>query len=218
MFAQALVTQWKWMRALIIGLAVIGLLVPLVGLGRGHGFNFASDDVRELLRHVESVGWFIGILAAFTGSFVAINTWTNDHAGQFIYAMSLPVPRWHYVLLRYGAGAALLVPVTIAVGIGVTLTLSLSTLPPSVQSYGSLLVVRFFLASLLVYTITFALSSPAPRIAAFVGLALFALVLVGMSLEIAGQSSSMVDRFFAGLFSVNGPFGIFFGRWVIIDV
>src|SRR5207247_2566146 len=69
----------------------------------------------ELLQAVQSWGTLYPVLAAALGLLVAIATWAPDHRGRHVHALSLPLPRWRYVLLRFGAGAALLAAPVIAV-------------------------------------------------------------------------------------------------------
>ncbi|RDJ93095.1 DUF2867 domain-containing protein, partial [Lacticaseibacillus rhamnosus] len=64
----------------------------------------------ELLGAMQAWGVLYPVLAAALGLLVAIATWAPAHRGRPVHALSLPLPRGRYVLLRFAAGLVLLVP------------------------------------------------------------------------------------------------------------
>src|SRR5207302_4981535 len=107
-------------------------------------------------------------LAAALGLLVAISTWAPDHRGRHVHALSLPLPRWRYVLLRFGSGATLLAAPIAAVTIGAVLATAVATLPPGLQGYPASLALRFALAVLVAYAMFFAVSAGTARTAGII--------------------------------------------------
>src|SRR5205823_857995 len=107
------------------------------------------------------------VLAAALGLLVAIATWAPDHRGRHVHALSLPLPRWRYVLLRFGAGATLLAAPIVAVSAGALLATWSATIPAGLQGYPGALAIRFALAVLVAYAVFFAVSAGTARTAGF---------------------------------------------------
>src|SRR5260370_29605065 len=87
---------------------------------------------------------------------MAIAAWAADHRGRHIHALTLPIERWRYVLLRFGAGFVLLAAPIAAVLIGASLAVLTATLPPGLQAYPVALAVRFPFAVFVAYAVFFA--------------------------------------------------------------
>src|SRR2546427_12350215 len=106
MFRAILYSQWKWSRLIVVLGTVAGFALPIVSLQGAARADRSPLAAQELLRAVQSWGTLYPVLAAALGLLVAIATWAPDHRGRHIHALSLPLPRWRYVLLRFGSGVA----------------------------------------------------------------------------------------------------------------
>src|SRR3989441_9800681 len=163
MFRAILHSQWKWSRLIVVLGTVAGFALPIVSLQGAARADRSPLQAQELLRAVQSWGTLYPVLAAALGLLVAIATWAPDHRGRHVHALSLPLPRWRYVLLRFGAGAALLAPPIVAVVAGALLAPRSATIPAGLQGYPLALGIRFALAVLVAYALFFAISAGPAR-------------------------------------------------------
>ncbi len=108
MFRAVLYAQWKWSRLIVVLGTVAGFAIPLLSLQGAARPDRGALQTQELLRAVQSWGSVYPLLAAALGLLTAIAAWAADHRGRHIHALTLPLPRWQYVALRFGAGLALL--------------------------------------------------------------------------------------------------------------
>src|SRR5881628_3117494 len=165
MFRAILYSQWKWSRLIVALGTVAGFVLPLVSLQGAARADRSPLEAEALLHAVQSWGTLYPLLATALGLLVAIATWAPDHRGRHVHALSLPVPRWRYVLLRFGAGAALLAAPVIAVTAGALLAAWGATIPAGLQGYPVALAIRFALAVLVAYAVFFAVSAGTARTA-----------------------------------------------------
>src|SRR5438067_1952836 len=133
MFRAVLATQWKWSRLIVVMGTVAGFAIPLLSL-QGAARDRGALQTQDLLRAVQSWGSVYPLLAAALGLLLAIAAWAADHRGRHIHALTLPLPRWHYVLLRFAAGFVLLVAPIAAVLAGAFLATWTATLAPGLQA------------------------------------------------------------------------------------
>jgi hypothetical protein len=157
-------------------------------------------------------------LAGALGLLTAMRAWAPDHLGRHVYALVLPLPRWHYVLLRFGAGLLLLLGPLVAVSLGAMLATSIATLPSGLHGYPLALAVRFGLALFVSYSVFFAISSGTARTA---GMLIAALGVVAVAQVLASAASidlPIAQTALRGIFDWPGPLAIFAGRWMLIDV
>lgn len=218
MFRVILWGQWKWSRMVVIGGAIVGLLLPLLSVRIGTPGEGGATSAQELLRQLRSWGAVYPILAAGLGLLLAISAWAPDHRGRHIHALSLPVPRWRYVLMRYAAGWCLLAPSVVALLAGALLVRVTGTLPAGFQAYPVGLTIRFALASGVAFSIFFAIAGGTPRTA---GLVLGGIALVVAVLVVGGSAGLKIDTItdiLNAVFGESGPFGLFAGRWMLVDV
>src|SRR6266567_1040599 len=143
MFRVMLYSQWKWSRLIVLLGSVAGFALPLISVHGAARADSSPLQAPELLHAVQSWGVLYPVLAATLGLLVAIASWTPDHRGRHVYALVLPVPRWRYVLLRFGAGALLLAAPITAVLVGALLATSSAAIPAGLQGYPVALAVRF---------------------------------------------------------------------------
>src|SRR5689334_12112661 len=108
MFRVILYSQWKWSRLIVVLGSVAGFALPIVSVQGAATGDRSALAASELLQAVQSWGVLYPVLAAAVGLLVAIATWAPDHRGRHVHALSLPVLRWRYVLLRFAGGATLL--------------------------------------------------------------------------------------------------------------
>jgi hypothetical protein len=214
MFRQVLFTQWKWSRLFLLLLTVAGFAIPALSV-QANGEAYSNYDV--VLR-LQAFGIAYPILAAAVGVLLSLTAWSSDHRGRHVYALSLPIERWRYVWLRYVAGLLLIVPPVIAIWIGGELSTRLGSLPVGLNAYAGSLALRFALAAVLSYTALFAISAGTPRMAGIVLGIGAAIVAIHVLLGAAGLEIDLLGPIVNGLFIWPGPFEIFTGRWMLIDV
>src|SRR3989441_2691569 len=168
MFDVILYTQWKWSRLIIVLGSLAGFALPIVSVQGAASGDRGALAAGALLQTVQSWGVLYPVLAAALGLLVAVATWAPDHRGRHVLALSLPLPRWRYVLLRFGAGLVLLTPSMIAVLVGALLASVTATLPVGLESYPVSLAVRFAFAVAVAYAVFFAVSAGTTRSAGII--------------------------------------------------
>src|SRR5256886_6541240 len=102
MFHVMLYSQWKWTRLIVALGSIAAFALPIVSVQGAARADASPLQAGELLQAVQSWGTLYPVLAAALGLLVAIATWAPDHRGRHVHALSLPLPRWRYVLLRFG--------------------------------------------------------------------------------------------------------------------
>ena len=218
MFRVILYAQWKWSRIIVVLGTVAGFALPILSVQGASRDTESALRTGELLQTIQSWGVLYPVLAAALGLLVAVATWAPDHRGRHVLALSLPLPRWRYVLLRFGAGLVLLTPPMIAVLVGALLASATATLPVGLESYPISLTVRFAFAVAVAYAVFFAVSAGTTRTAGII-LALIAGVLVVQVVAgAAGVQVDLVGPLRALVLEWPGPLAIFTGRWMLIDV
>lgn len=218
MFRVILWSQWRWSRGMVILGALLAALVPMLSVRVGSPAEGEASTVIELLRQVRSWGAVYPLLALGLGLLVAISAWAPDHRGKHIHALSLPIARWRYALLRYGAGVTLLVVPMLALLLGALLVRVTTTLPAGLQAYPLALTIRFSLAALVTFSVFFAIAGGTPRTALIVLLIITVVVAFAMLVPATAFGTDAVTGVLQGLFSDTGLFGIFTGRWMLVDV
>src|SRR5881275_3174948 len=135
MFRVILYTQWKWSRLIVVLGSVAGFALPIISLQGAARPDASPLTPGDLLHTVQSWGVLYPVLAATLGLLVALATWAPDHRGRHVHALVLPLPRWRYVLLRFGAGMVLLAAPIVAVLAGALLATWTATIPVGLQGY-----------------------------------------------------------------------------------
>ncbi len=218
MFRAILYTQWKWSRLPVALLSVAAFMVPLLAVQGARMPAGEPTHPGELLGYVRAVGVFFPILAGLSGLLVGVSAWAADHRERHVYALSLPLPRWHFALLRLGAGLVLLLGPILAVWIGSQVAATVIELPQGLRSYPHLVTLRFSLCALVAFTCFFAISAGTSRTAAIILGSLLAIVAIQMMLEAVGVHLDILGWLGNRLFVWPGPLDIFTGRWMLIDV
>lgn len=220
MFSAICRIQWKASATGVALLAALAFIVPLLTVQQA-GFS-AGDrrgwDLIVMLSTVESAGALFPVVAVILGLTLSVGAWSADHQAEHVYALTLPVPRWHYVLLRFGAGLLLIVPVVAAVGLGCAVALGSLDLPPGLRGYGGAVTLRFALAATVSYSATFALAAGTKRTVAAVLGALTVLIALALTLETFGTTPAVAGRIINAFFTRPGPFEVLIGPWALIGV
>src|SRR3954462_8292696 len=89
---------------------MIVFAIPLVSL-RTAAMASAEAQRSPLMAFVLTMqSWGVGyaLAAAAIGLALAMLSWGFDHRLRHVYALSLPIARWRYVLYRFTAGLAVL--------------------------------------------------------------------------------------------------------------
>ena len=218
MFRVMLYSQWKWTRLIVALGSIAAFALPLVSVQGAARADSNPLQAGELLQAVQSWGTLYPVLAAALGLLVAIATWAPDHRGRHVHAMSLPLPRWRYVLLRFGAGTTLLAAPVIAVSAGALLATWSATIPAGLQGYPVALAIRFALAVLVAYAVFFAVSAGTARTAGIILGLIGGVILVQIIAGVANIDLDLFGKLQVAILNWPGPLAIFTGRWMLIDV
>lgn len=215
MFRAIVLTQWKWTRSVVLIATIIAFALPLASL----------QSARQALTSVGYVdamvpwGAAYGLVAAGLGLVVALAAWSNDQRGRHVYALSLPVSRAHYVLLRLGAGALFLLPTIGAVLVSALIVSVVATVPPGLHAYPLGLTLRFALAAGVAYAIFFAIASSTSKAAGILLASFAALLLAQYILNLVfANDYHLLGRVVDFVFAKPGILSVFSGRWMLIDV
>ena len=218
MFRVILYSQWKWSRLIVVLGTVAGFALPILSVQSATQTGNHPLQAGELLQTVQSWGVFYPVLAATLAVLVAIATWAPDHRGRHVHALSLPIPRWRFVLLRFGAGLLLLTPPVLALLVGAILATTFAWMPAGLQGYPLALALRFALAVGVGYAVFFAISSGTSRTAGSILAILGGLIAIQVLAGVANINLDLVTRLQIAFLNWPGPLAIFSGRWMLIDV
>lgn len=213
MYRMILLTQWKWTRAIVLIATIVGFALPLASLQSASGATQAADFVARMQRF----GVWYALLAAAMGLMVALTAWTHDQRGRHVYALTLPVSRAHYVMMRLIAGASFLVPPAIAVLLGALFVSFFGAIPGGLTTYPVALALRFLFASCVAYALFFAIGSATQRTAGIILGAAAAVLLTTYLFAVLGVDADLLQRSVEVLFTSPGVFSVFSGRWSLVD-
>jgi hypothetical protein len=102
--------------------------------------------------------------------------------------------------------------------IGALLATAAIDLPDGLHAYPSALAVRFTLASLVAFSVFFAVSAGTARTAGYILVVVGGLLAAQLLLTTAGGGFDPLAYVIDRLVSWPGPFEVFTGRWALIDV
>lgn len=216
-FPRVLWSQWFWARSGLVPIAVTAFVLPILSVQPFNDPNAVGFQLNNLIS--QSARWSPGypILASVLGLLLGTTAWSADHRGRHVYALSLPLPRWRFTLHRFTAGLTLLAVVAAVFWIAAVVAAVSASTPISVRGYPNALALRFLLAACVSYAAFFTVASGTARTAGFV-LGGLALVVVAQVLaRVAGMELDLIAPIVDTLSSQAGPFGVFNGRWLIID-
>jgi len=219
--------HWKQIRVALIPFVIAAFGLPLLsiqGLGSPGG-GARSLSAYALMNMSEIWLPLFPLLAVAIGVTLALSSWNWDHQLNHVYALSLPLPRWKYAMLKMGAGATLAAVPAAGFWLGAHLaTLSL-TLPTGLHAYPNALAVRFLVAILLSYATLFALAAGSVKTTVILFSSIGVFLILGVSLNGAladvftyFQDTNVVTAAVKILADPHGPFEVFSGPWTLIDV
>lgn len=214
MFRAILKTQWKWTKLAVLVCVLAAFAMPLVSVNS----NVDTRNARILISSMQTWGAAYAVLAGVSGLLIAWLAWSSDHRGHHVYALSLPVARWHYVLLRFGAGVVFLMPIVLALAVGSLLATSLTTVPDGLHAYPLALTLRFAFAALVAFAIFFAVSAASARSAGVILGAICLVFAAEFFTDALGLHWNIGGRAIDFLMVYPGILSVFSGRWTLIDV
>lgn len=228
MYQPMLYLHWKQIRLVLIPFVIAAFGLPLVavaGLGAPTGAGETALSAYAIIGSLHTWLPVFPALAAAIGITLALSAWNWDHRLAHVYALSLPLTRMEYTLLKMGAGATLAVLPGIAMWLGAHVAAAAVTLPPGLHAYPDQLALRFVLATLIAYSVLFAMAAGTVKTSLWI-LGTFAAVavigIVGTDVLFAHSEVvarvDIVDRVLDWLWYGPGPFRLFTGNWSLIDV
>lgn len=217
MFLALLRLQWRESRLAFAILGAASLALPLLSL-RGATGAAGPWEAWELLRASAAWSAWYPLLALAAALALAAGAWIGDHRSRHVYALTLPVARWRYLLVRYAAGGVLLLGVGLVLWGGGTVATLQVAMPPLLHAYPGGLAVRFCLAAFSAYTILFALNGLTPRIARLLVVGLLLLVLLAALADLLALGLRPLDLTVDALLGPYSPLAVFHGPWMLIDV
>jgi hypothetical protein len=218
MFTQVLRTHWIWTRAVVLTVAAVAFSLPTLIWRLSTIGDEGGRSASAIIAAFGSVGPVIAFFSILAGFLLAAYPWSVENETRHVYPLSLPVPWARYVSMRFGAGAVFLLVPTVTLWLGALLALSFVDIPAALRTYPGTLALRFLLATLFVYSATFALQYVAGKRAPIVALVLLLtvpLVLLGLEVlaydAISGQLLHLLTDW-------PSPLAIFSDAWRLIDV
>lgn len=218
MFTAMLAVHLKWSRLALAVSTVAAFALPLLTIQGIAETEPGRWDVNAMLDIVRGMSALYPMLAGALGLVFGVMAWNPDHRGNHVYALSLPLPRWHYVLLKFAAGALFVLIPAAALWIGALVASVAASVPTGLQAYPHTVALRFLLASLVAYGFFFSISSATTRTAAYVLSILAALVVAQVALATGDSGVDILSPIWYRLVNLPGPFEVFTGRWMLIDV
>jgi hypothetical protein len=212
MFSAILRTQWKWTRGPVLLASVLAFAIPLASLTMAEGLAAAP--------FVHQTQYFSGaypLLASALALGVAMLAWGHDHRGRHVYALTLPIPRWRYALMRLAAGALFLMPPVVALLIGGIVGSASGMIPEGLHAYPYSLALRFGFAAAVAFALFFAVAASTPRTAGIVLGLIAAVFFAQYVLEITNLDIDILSPIVERLFGRGGMLSVFTGRWVLVD-
>jgi hypothetical protein len=217
MFREVVYTQWRWSTLPVLLFTVAGFAIPLWAVQRAGLAAPLEADVVRMLDQVRGTGVLFPLLAALAGVTTGALTWTPDTRGGHVYALSLPVPRWYYVLMRFAAGLVLLAPLVLAVWIGGLIATAAATIPDGLYTYAGTIALRFALSLLVSYAAAFAIAAASRKTQTVIGGLILAVIGVQVVAVMAGVNLNPI-RILMAVFDWPGPFQVFGGPWMLVDL
>jgi len=218
MFRMILYTQWRWSRLILLPAVIAAFALPVFSVQVVGTPNQSGWEARRILSAVQTWGIAYPLLATGIALAIAMTAWGPDHRGRHVYALSLPVPRWNYALQRFGAGIVLLIAPALALWIGAALAATTAQIPAGLHAYPVALAARFTLALAVAYAVFFAITAGTTRTAGYVLATLGGIVLIQIFAASVGIEIQLLPFVSDRLLLWPGPFEIFSGRWMLIDV
>jgi hypothetical protein len=227
MLVETMRLQWRAARWVLLPFLLLSLGLPLLVLRfvEQLGSQLGPDlDPRAVVAGMSLWAPLFPLLAALLGFAVAFAAWTWDHRTGHVYALTLPLSRARYASYKFLAGAGvLLVPVGCLLA-GALLGLLLTPLPELVHAYPLSFTLRFLLGAGITYALGFALAAGTARTVVWLVVGTILLLVFGTILVQFLEGvlrTDLVDPLEVlerALLDWPGPFHVFGGSWMLIDV
>jgi hypothetical protein len=218
MFRQILASQWRWSALAVVLLAIAAFGIPVWVVQRAGLIHPTEWDVVQMLAQIREIGVLFPLLALIAGATMAGTAWAADQRGQHVYALSLPVPRWYYALLRFAAGLLLLIPIALCVWIGAIVAVKAASIPEGLTSYVAPMTLRFILSMLVTYALLFAVVAAPKRVQQIVLAAFVLLIGLQVIAVLAGIKADILGNTIGRLFEWPRPVQVIAGPWMLIDL
>jgi hypothetical protein len=208
--------QWNSARAWVIAAMVAAAGLPVVSVG----LTWSSDASRlaTFLAELDAWSLFYPALAVVLGVAMAGLAWRADRRGDFVYALTLPIERWRYVLYRFAGGAALILLVSGALWVAAVATVAAIHTGADLQAYPHALALKFALATLAVFSAAFALAALPASVRRVAARAIGVLLALQILVLLLGWDGKWLVPVAQALTDRAGPLGLLGGRWMLLDV
>lgn len=218
MFAQILYTQFKWTRALLAVVSVLAFALPTFLWRLGADVAWTDMTAIQVVAGFGALGPSLAILAATMGFLVVAYVWSIDAQTKHVYPLSLPLPWSRYAAFRFAAGTLSMLLPALALWLGSLLVLAMIELPPTLRAFPGTLALRFYLAAVLAYALTFAFQYLLGRRAVVtLAIIVFGVLGVGIVGDLLGFQP-LLERITEWLIEWPGPFAIYAADWSLVDV
>jgi hypothetical protein len=158
------------------------------------------------------------VMALAAALALAAGAWWPDHRTRHVYALTLPIARARYLLLRYAVGLLFLLAIGGCLWLGAVVATFWIPLPPLLHAYPAGLAFRFCLAGLSAYTLLFALSGLTPRMARVLVAGCLVLVIVTIAADLLTLGWNPIASVVDALLGPYSPLTVFRASWMLIDV
>ena len=229
MYQPMLYLHWQQIKFGLIPFILAAYALPLLtvqGLGTPAGSaSVVGLDAYRIVSENQAWLYFYPLLAAAIGVTLALSAWNWDHQLKHVYSLSLPLTRIEYTMLKMGAGAVLALLPAVALWIGAHVASMSVSLPEGLHAYPNQLAFRFLFATLLAYSVLFAMASGTIKTTVYVLSGLVVLLVLG------NEVGALLANYFAVFerqpllywllelsITAPGPFEVFTGNWSLIDV
>ena len=216
MFKAIVSLQWKSARAWIIVAMLAVAALPFASVTR----TWPTDPDRFAIFLAELDLWsvFYPLTAVVVGVTISVLTWRSDRRGDFVYALTLPVARWRYVLLRFGASAVWLGAIAVALWLAAMIAVATVSMPATLSSHPHRLAAKFALALLSVFGLAFAGAALPQKVRRGVAWTVVVVLALQFGLSQLGIGEDWLRLVAESLVGPGGPLAALGGRWMLIDV
>jgi hypothetical protein len=211
MFAVILKQVWRDSRWMLLFLAACAVVIVRGAVHLAVAPPPVQDPERILVE-AQFWGLMMPVLAFTAATLLSIITWWPDRRGWWVYALTLPVRRERYALMRSGAGATVLAGLGVAFAVAVAIAARGAVVPDGLHLYAGGLILRFALALL----VSHALWTMFALVGRPVAWAVVGIVVLAIALELVGIHAT--GRILDALTGQWSPLHVLGGRWMLIDV
>ena len=207
-------TQWKWTRSVLLLISLTTFAIPLLSLRSSVG----ARDESLFISSMQTWAVAYAFAAAGVGLLTAMLAWAYDHRLRHVYALSLPIERWRYALMRFTAGITLIALPIATLFVGAEIVAHSALVPKTLHSYPIALTLRFTFAALVAYSVFFAISSATARTAGYILAAIGLMFALNIVLRAAGSRIDLPGYLTDLFLAAPGLLAAFGGRWMLVDV